>query len=871
MRRLLLTGFMVFTVSLGAQALTGSGESASGALETVSPTLVSVSAVTERSVSATFSEGMLAPGATTPGNYSASGLGAGTLAAHPDVVSGGGPYTLSWSAGEMQDGASVTVTATGLQDAVGNPINPAQNSASCAGIGFAPVFTNLAASPAQASVTETVTITFTCSESLDGDPDVTVNGHAATWVSGGKAVDYTYHYEVQSGDPLGMASVSVTGFDLAGNLGSLSSDAALEIVEEQAGLPLYAWPTGLALLTAGILMLAKRRRLGAGLLVLALLASTAAFAQTPAVSNVTFSQSPNAGSTQVDIYYDLVAPNGPCDITVSLSKDGGADGYIHPVTSVTGDIAAVTTGTGKHIVWDIRTDYPEEDIPNARIRVLADDGVVQHTLTYLAGPNGSILGPTPQTVNHGADGAPVTAAADPHYHFVQWSDARTDNPRTDTNVTTDITVTAGFAIDTYDITCEAVGNGTCVANPPTVEHGSTSDIVVTPAEGWHIVSVVDSEEGPKPGSYTTTPVTANRTVTATFEMDPPVVTSFAINGGAATTTNPVVTLDNTATNSPTEYMASESPTFSGASWQAYGTGPSFTLSAGTGGTKTVYFKVRNGSGESAPVSDTISLIERTILLPGSVPLVLRWVPSGSYQMGRYPGEADSSSREDPQHPVALAYGFWMGKYEVTQQQWLAVQGSWPGTAPSSTYGLGNTYPAYNVSWNDTKNFITTLNAHIVSSGQGPLTVRLPSEAEWEYACRAGTATRFYFGDSLGCAADCSDCAAGVLPGNRTDYMWYCGNNSPNGTKPVGGKTGNAFGLFDMSGNVYEWCEDDYHSTYSGAPSDGSAWIDSPRASDRMIRGGGWGGNARYCRSAYRNGVTPDARGINIGFRLAAVQ
>ncbi|HPO12899.1 MAG TPA: formylglycine-generating enzyme family protein, partial [Candidatus Hydrogenedentes bacterium] len=89
--------------------------------------------------------------------------------------------------------------------------------------------------------------------------------------------------------------------------------------------------------------------------------------------------------------------------------------------------------------------------------------------------------------------------------------------------------------------------------------------------------------------------------------------------------------------------------------------------------------------------------------------------------------------------------------------------------------------------------------------------------------------------------------------------------------PVGGKTANAFGLYDMSGNVYEWCEDDYHSSYTGAPADGSAWIYSPRASYRMIRGGYWYYYARYCRSAYRSYLTPDDRTYGIGFRLVAVQ
>jgi formylglycine-generating enzyme required for sulfatase activity len=475
---------------------------------------------------------------------------------------------------------------------------------------------------------------------------------------------------------------------------------------------------------------------------------------------------------------------------------------VFPVTSVTGDVSGVAGGAGKQIVWDLRADYPEEALPNARIRLTADDGLVQHTLTYTAGANGTITGDSPQVVNDGADGTAVTAVPDGGYAFSQWSDGVLTVARTDTNVMGDITVTASF-----------------------------------------VVAAV-----------------------------PPVVTVFAVNSGAATTDTLAVTLDNTATGSPAEYMASESPTFSGASWFAYGASPSFTLSGGTGGVKTVYFKVRNAAlVESAVVSDTIDLVERTILLPGDVPLVLRWVPSGSYQMGRYAGEAESFSAEDPQHPVTLAYGFWMGKYEVTQQQWIAVRSTWPGTAPSGSYGLGNTYPAYYISWDDTKNFITSLNTHVAGSGQGPLTVRLPSEAEWEYACRAGTQTRFYFGDSLGCFADCSDCAAGVLPGNRSAYMWYCGNNSPSGSKAVGGSTGNAFGLYDMSGNVYEWCEDDEHGTYTGAPNDGSPWIDSPRDPNRMIRGGRWSINARYCRSAYRVSSLPDVRNGYIGFRLAAVQ
>jgi formylglycine-generating enzyme required for sulfatase activity/beta-lactamase regulating signal transducer with metallopeptidase domain/ABC-type glycerol-3-phosphate transport system substrate-binding protein len=289
--------------------------------------------------------------------------------------------------------------------------------------------------------------------------------------------------------------------------------------------------------------------------------------------------------------------------------------------------------------------------------------------------------------------------------------------------------------------------------------------------------------------------------------------------------------------------------------------------------------------------------ELTLTLPGDVPLVLVRIPAGTFMMGRYAGERDSYATEDPQHLVTLSQDFYMGKYEVTQQQWLAVMGSWPGETPLPTFGMGNKYPAYWVSWDDAQNFITALNTYIINTNQGPATVRLPSEAEWEYACRGGTTTRFYFGDSLGCAAThCSDCAAGVLTGNCSDYMWYCGNNrggywpedsklgnffglydmsgkvlyygnSRANAKPVGGKLANAFGLYDMSGNVWEWCEDDWHDNYTGAPSNGSAWVDVPRGKNRLLRGGYWGSLAVDCRAANRC-TYPDSRLYDRGFRVA---
>jgi formylglycine-generating enzyme required for sulfatase activity len=268
--------------------------------------------------------------------------------------------------------------------------------------------------------------------------------------------------------------------------------------------------------------------------------------------------------------------------------------------------------------------------------------------------------------------------------------------------------------------------------------------------------------------------------------------------------------------------------------------------------------------------------EITINLPGNVPLVLVRVPAGSFQMGSPDTERSRRSDEGPVHTVNIGYAFYMGKYELTQRQWLAVMGSWPGPPPSSTYGVGDNYPAYYVSWNDAQNFITALNTHITNTGQGPATFRLPSEAEWEYACRAGTQTRFFFGDSLSVDDGATDGPAGSLPGNRSDYMWFWFNcqgnaNGAYGSKPVGTRLPNQFGLYDMHGNMWEWCQDWRHSDYTAAPTDGSAW-ESPVTTSRVIRAGSWPDGALYCRSAWRNHIAyPGTRYYSVTFRLVRTQ
>jgi formylglycine-generating enzyme required for sulfatase activity len=248
--------------------------------------------------------------------------------------------------------------------------------------------------------------------------------------------------------------------------------------------------------------------------------------------------------------------------------------------------------------------------------------------------------------------------------------------------------------------------------------------------------------------------------------------------------------------------------------------------------------------------------EVTITLPGGVPLVLVLIRGGTpFAMGTLADEPGGSPYEMPQHQVTVAHDYYLGKLEVTQAQWQAVMGS----NPSLFSSCGPTCPVERASWNDIagpSGFIETLNQQ-----QGTTKFRLPSEAEWEHAARAGTATRFWYGDALECADNCLPCLA------PAPYMWWCGNASST-THPVGQKPANPWGLSDMNGNVWEWVEDCWHDDYTGAPADGSAWLD-PSCTVRVYRGGGWFNSPDSCRSASRNSGRPSVRASALGFRLAS--
>ncbi len=247
-------------------------------------------------------------------------------------------------------------------------------------------------------------------------------------------------------------------------------------------------------------------------------------------------------------------------------------------------------------------------------------------------------------------------------------------------------------------------------------------------------------------------------------------------------------------------------------------------------------------------------------LADGIHLEMLLIPGGTVFMGSADGEPGSYDDEYPQHDVTVPPVF-MSRTAITQAQWRVVAGYAPVnqdlTAAPSRF-KGDNRPFEQVSWDDAQEFCARL------STRTRCTYRLPSEAEWEYACRAGSTTPFHYGETL------SDELANYRA-TETFGRGIPGEHRKE-TTDVASFPPNAFGLHDMHGNVWEWCEDDWHSNYNGAPTDGSAWLDSDTEEDKdkLLRGGSWINPPRLCRSAYRYSYSRENRLIRIGFRVCCV-
>lgn len=249
--------------------------------------------------------------------------------------------------------------------------------------------------------------------------------------------------------------------------------------------------------------------------------------------------------------------------------------------------------------------------------------------------------------------------------------------------------------------------------------------------------------------------------------------------------------------------------------------------------KNEYLKIPGNSGNSeAP--------EYFISPSTGIEFVL--VPAGEFEMGSPTEDADQFPSECPTHNVTIRLPFYMGRSPVTQRQWKTIMGKM-GKNPS--HFKGETHPVEMVSWNEARKFVKKLNEKEHTDKY-----RLPSEAEWEYACRAGTQTSYCFGDDWS---------------KLDEYAWNS-ENSDRQTHAVGQKKPNPWDLYDMHGNVWEWVQDSWHENYKGSPSDGSAWEDR-NTSYKVSRGGSWYCTAILCRSASRFKRDSENRISNLGFRL----
>jgi formylglycine-generating enzyme required for sulfatase activity len=604
--------------------------------------------------------------------------------------------------------------------------------------------------------------------------------------------------------------------------------------------------------------------------------------------------------------------------------------------------------------WDLAFDRVVEPI----IVTALYDVATYYTLTYTAGPNGTVdgLAQVTQTVVQGSDGAEVTAVPAAHHHFTGWSDGVLTAARTDTSVSGPLTVTANFAINTYTLTYTAGPNGTVnglgQVTQTVVHGGNGTEVTAIPDASHHFTGWSD---GVLTAARQDTSVSGPITVTAVFAIDEYTVT-FQTDGtsGASLTGSTVQTIAHgascsaVAANSPVsysftgwtgDYVGMDNPltiasvtadmaitaTFAIKTYTISGTvsgdiaqsvtitlsgDAAMTATTGVGGGYS--FEVTAGSYTVTPTRDGYMFtppsrevvivdadstendfaaaflylifdlqtgqVAKSImpadLLTNAVykttKMVFRRIPAGTYTMGSPEGELGKGVNEI-QHSVELTRDFYLGVFEVTQAQYNVVMGTWPSYFVNPTYR--DTRPVEQVSWSAVRggtwpsgnpaadSFMDKLRT-LVDDSRYPFD--LPTEAQWEHACRAGTTTALNSNKDLITIQVCANMA-------EVGRYWYDGGSAgapesdlSAGSAEVGSYLPNAWNLYDMHGNVYEWCLDWYNADLGTDPVVDPAG--GATGAGRVIRGGGWVGWAVNCRSAYRaNFSTTDK---NVGFRVA---
>jgi formylglycine-generating enzyme required for sulfatase activity len=442
----------------------------------------------------------------------------------------------------------------------------------------------------------------------------------------------------------------------------------------------------------------------------------------------------------------------------------------------------------------------------------------------------------------------------------------------------------------YTVTASNGSGNTAVALALAVTSAPVAPTITTPPSVQSVtvgdpVTFTVTATGTAPLSYQwyqgTTPVGGNNpfyAITSAQLMDAGNYTVTVSNGTAPAATSSAVALTVNAapvapsiTTSPTAQTVTEGQpaTFTVAAtgstpltyvWQKNGVNvgsnsASYTLAlpllADAGSSITV--TVTNGAGVAPSTPVTLMVNPLLVNLGSSMPLNLTPIPAGTFTMGSPSSDPDYQS-DETHHQVTVSQNFYMGTYLVTQAQWTQVMGANPShfQTPANLQR-----PVEGVSYTDITTadtgFLAKLNQNAIVSPGIPsgYVFRLPTEAEWEYACRAGTTTRFYWGDY-------SDANTTI-----NFYAWYSVNDGAT-TMPVGELLPNDWGLYDMAGNVWEWCQDWYAAYDSGPDTDPAG---PTTGSNRVVRGGSWGDTSSFCRSAYRDYDDPVDRDIYIGFRV----
>jgi len=294
-----------------------------------------------------------------------------------------------------------------------------------------------------------------------------------------------------------------------------------------------------------------------------------------------------------------------------------------------------------------------------------------------------------------------------------------------------------------------------------------------------------------------------------------------------------------------------------------------TLLRNEGATDELIKAIRQYSPKLKPMNNSSGAAKAGTVRKNSIGMEFVYIPSGEFMMGSSDAEIDEVwyeckkysseckreyfTMESPKHKVTIKDGFWIGKYEVTQAEWQTVMGD----NPSYFKDCGGNCPVEQVSWDDIQVFLKRLNTKDTQ-----FEYRLPTEAEWEYAARAGT-TGDYAGNLDAMAWYWENSGDYRLSGEWNYEKWKAANGR---THPVGGKQANAWGLYDMHGNVWEWCQDWYSESYY-ASSPGVNPTGAASGSNRVGRGGGWFNGAVFLRSAYRFYNSPATRLLSLGFRV----